>query len=100
MRYLLILILALIPFSSFAGTGGGGVGPRPSMTMVINPKVDWVRTVDVDNEEITFLYKPFEDKTPTVKTIRVHDLNETYRKALSDSASGYQWIPVQIQQQN
>lgn len=96
MRYLSILILVLIPYSSLAGTGGGGVGPRPMKT-VFNPQIDWVRAVGIHDEEITFLYKPAEDKMPSIKTIRAIDLNKAYLKALSESAKVHQWMGVPVQ---
>ena len=88
MRILIALILALIPFNTFAGTGGGGVGPRPSMMFSV--KNDWVRTVRAEPDSLTFLYKPFEDRVPSIKTVPIKDISDAYLAALSESMNSNQ----------
>lgn len=96
MRYLIILIMALIPFQSIAGVGGGGVGPRP--TMFSRQNADLVRTLEINRDKATFLYKPFDGPRIEMKTIEVIDIDDRYLQALIDSQRINDWMTISFQE--
>lgn len=96
MRSVIILILALIPFQSFAGVGGGGVGPRP--TNFLAQQTDLVRTLDFSGDEVTFLYKAFDESAVTRKTVEINNINDAYLKALARSHDSGQWMGISTEE--
>jgi len=82
MRSVITLVLALVSFQSFAGVGGGGVGPRP--TMIFRQNVDFVRTLDINNGKVTFLYKAFDGREIEKKTAAIADVDDLYLNAIID----------------
>lgn len=93
MRSFLVLIAILLPLGANAGVGGGGVGPRP-MNFT---RVDFVRTLSSNNEEVTFLYKAFDQEHLSTETVSVRDISSTFLTALSKSQSSKSWAPVNIE---
>lgn len=96
MRSAIILIMALIPFQSFAGVGGGGVGPRPTNSFA--HKTDFVHTLDFSGDKVTFLYKAFDQSGATRKTVEINDVNDAYLKALARSHDSGQWMGVSVEE--
>ncbi len=94
MRSAIILVMALVPFQSFAGVGGGGVGPRP--TMMFRQNVDLVRTLAIDKGKVTFLYKAFDQSLVSRQTVDFPEINDVYFAALKESLDNSDWqaIPV------
>lgn len=92
MRSAIILVMALVSFQSFAGVGGGGVGPRP--TMMFRQNVDLVRTLDINNGKVTFLYKAFDGREIEKKTAEIAEVDDLYLNAIIDSQRSKEWTTV------
>ena len=92
MRSAIILVMTLVSFQSFAGVGGGGVGPRP--TMMFRQNVDLVRTLDINNGKVTFLYKAFDQALVSRQTIEFLEINDAYLAALKESLNNKDWQVV------
>lgn len=95
MRNLIVLMMVLLPFSSFAGVGGGGVGPRPT-NFLRQSGVDLVRTLEINNGMVKFLYKPFDQQNVMVKTVDLNVINDLYKAALADSQQARDWMAVPL----
>lgn len=91
MKKLMTLALLLLPISSIAGVGGGGVGPRPTNMM----SLDFVKTIAMDNEHVTFMYKPFDQNQVSTKSVAISEVNDSYLNALAVSEISKTWTPVQ-----
>ncbi|UYL09880.1 hypothetical protein B9G69_004740 [Bdellovibrio sp. SKB1291214] len=91
MKKIMLLTLLLIPVSSIAGVGGGGVGPRPTNMM----SLDFVKTIAMDNEQVTFMYKPFDQNQVSKKSVAISEVNDAYLNALAVSEISKTWTPVQ-----
>lgn len=96
MRSVIILVMALVPFQSFAGVGGGGVGPRP--TMMFRQNVDLVRTLDIKNGQVTFLYKAFDQSLVSRQTVELLKVNDAYLSALKESLNSREWQTVPLEE--
>ncbi|AHI06538.1 hypothetical protein BDW_10190 [Bdellovibrio bacteriovorus W] len=94
MRYAIALVMALFPFQSIAGVGGGGVGPRPTMTFSKN--VDLIRTLEINNDKVTFLYKPFDESLVSKQTINLSEINRQFLQAIINSQKLDTWSAISI----
>ncbi|QDK44679.1 hypothetical protein DOM22_05640 [Bdellovibrio sp. ZAP7] len=90
MNKLMIFALLLLPISTIAGVGGGGVGPRPTNMMAI----DIVKTLAMNDESVTFLYKAYDENSTMSQTIPISEVEPEYLNALTSSRKSKSWVSV------
>ncbi len=78
------------PEDILLGVNGGGTGPRPN--------IDFVKAESINQNTITFKYRPFDTGSIQIHKIQTNELNDTFRMALEKSLQSQKWESIKIEQ--
>ncbi|MGZ6441675.1 MAG: hypothetical protein ACXWRU_16570 [Pseudobdellovibrionaceae bacterium] len=94
---MLLLVTFIIPLSTFAGNGSGGVGPRPGMGMMaLKPQI--VFNMSESGDTVRFAHGQFVNKQWQIKNVEMPKEDLLHRQdvmnALRESLRDNRWAEI------